>query len=116
MSGGFVMENIASFVICGIFIVVCLITSILQFNEKGFLLNNACIFASKEEREKMDRKPYYRQSAIVFALLTAFFSCIELEMVIKTGWLFWAECFIMAVALIYSIVSSVKMSRLSNRK
>ena len=31
------------------------------FKEKGFLLNNAYLFASKEEREEMDKKSHYRQ-------------------------------------------------------
>ncbi len=104
------MENIISLVIGGICMLVCLIISILQFNEKGFLFNNAYIFASQEEREKMDKKPFYRQSAIIFTLLTALFSCIELETVLKTGWLFWAGGSIMIAALIYAIISSVKHS------
>lgn len=45
------------------------VMSILSFMQKGFLLNNAYIYASKEERKKLDKKPHYRQSAIVFLLL-----------------------------------------------
>ena len=42
------------------------ILSIRSFREKGFLFNNAYLYASKEEREVMNKKPYYRQTAIVF--------------------------------------------------
>ena len=38
--------------------------AIRSFTERGFLLNNAYIYATKEERETMDKKPYYRQSAV----------------------------------------------------
>ena len=43
--------------------------SVRSFMEKGFLFNNAYIYASKQEREKMNKKPHYRQSAIVFLLI-----------------------------------------------
>ena len=39
--------------------------SYFQFHERGFLLNNAWLYASAEERNKMNKKPYYRQSGIV---------------------------------------------------
>ncbi len=57
------------FIIAAILAVV----SIRNFQNKGFLFDNAYIYASKEERGKMDQKPYYRQSAIVFCILCAVF-------------------------------------------
>lgn len=42
------------------------VLSYRQFNEKGFLFNNAYIFASKQERETMNKKPHYKQSGICF--------------------------------------------------
>lgn len=53
--------------------IVCAVISVLQFKEKGVLLNNAYIYASKQERENMDKTPHYRQSGIVFALISAIF-------------------------------------------
>ena len=47
--------------------------SVRSFMEKGFLFNNAYIYASKQERAKMNKKPHYRQSAIVFLLLGLIF-------------------------------------------
>lgn len=60
------MGNIVGAIILGIVAIASLVFSYLQFNEKGFLLNNAYIYASKQEREAMDKKPYYKQSGIVF--------------------------------------------------
>ena len=45
----------------------CLIISIRQFQEKGFLFNNAWLWASEKERRTMDKKPHYHQSGVVFA-------------------------------------------------
>ena len=42
------MGTIIGAITLGIVAVVCFIFSYLQFNEKGFLFNNAYIYASKE--------------------------------------------------------------------
>ena len=49
------------------------ILSIYSFRERGFLLNNAWLYASKQERETMNKKPFYRQTAIVFLLIGIIF-------------------------------------------
>ncbi len=76
------MGKIICAVFCGILAIACLVISVMSFAEKGFLFNNAYIWASKKERETMDKRPHYRQSAIVFALLAAVFACITLECVV----------------------------------
>ena len=63
------MTLIIMFVLAGAFGVL----SIFSFMEKGFLLNNQYLNASKEEREHMDKSPYYRQSAICFILCSIMF-------------------------------------------
>lgn len=82
--------------------------SVFQFKEKGVLLNNAYFYASKQEREKMDKKPHYRQSGIVFAFISAIFFCIAAECILKTGWLWWVISALVAAVLVYAVVSSVK--------
>lgn len=95
-------------VIFGVLALVCFVISVLQLREKGFLFNNAYIWASKQERETMDKKPHYRQSGIAFALITAIFLFMALECVLFTGWL-WLMVFLPAVVLlVYAIVSSVR--------
>ncbi len=94
--------------VCGVFALACLIISITSFKEKGFLFNNAYIWASERERQKMDKRPHYRQSAIAFALCAAVFVFMALECVLLTGWL-WLLVVATAIAvLIYAVVSSVK--------
>ena len=68
------MGNIIGAITLGIVAVVCFIFSYLQFNEKGFLFNNAYIYASKEERKVMDKKPHYKQSGIVFLMIGIIFT------------------------------------------
>ena len=49
--------------------VVSLIFSVLGFMGKDMILDDAYIKASKEEREKMDKKAYRLQGSIIFLFL-----------------------------------------------
>jgi len=91
--------------------IACAVISVFQFKGKGFLFNNAYIYASKQERETMDKKPHYRQSGIVFAFLSSIFLCIAAECALKIGWLCWVEGALCIAVLVYAIISSVKTSR-----
>lgn len=85
--------------------------SIRSFMQKGFLLNNAFIYAAKEEREKMDKKPYYRQTAIVFMLIGIIFLINGLQLLLKNSRLMYLVLLVTIFAVIYAIVSTVKIQR-----
>ena len=101
------MGNIIGSIVLGIMSIACFVLSYLQFNEKGFLFNNAYIYASKQEREVMDKRPHYRQSGIVFLLLGIIFAINVVDVILKTGWLFYIVIVIAVIAIIYAIASSV---------
>ena len=94
--------------------IILLIISALQFQEKGFLLNNSYIWASKKEREKMNadkemKRLHYRQSGYVFLLLGISFVFMALYCFLNLRRLlilFWIQ---VAVTLIYAVVSSIKI-------
>ena len=90
---------------------LCLWLSYRQFHEKGFLFNNAYLYASDGEREQMDKTPHYRQSGIVFALLSLIFAINAVDVLLETEWLFYLILFIAAVTVVYAIVSSVQIER-----
>ena len=98
---------IVAFVIAGILALL----SIQSFRERGFLLNNAYIFASEEERKTMDKKPHYRQSAIVFCLLSIVFIIIGLSIIFHNSKIELLEIPVIMTAFIYAIVSSVRVNR-----
>lgn len=87
----------------------CLYLAIRHFMQRGFLLNNAYIFASKKDRESMDKKPHYRQSAILFSLLCVGFMATGLSIVLKNDKLLtYVLLPICAIAIIYAVVSSIR--------
>ena len=77
------------FVIAGLF----LLLGIRSFTERGFLLNNAYIYATKEERETMDKKPY---------CLTVLF---------RNGYIGLLIIPLAAAAIIFAVVSSVRNNK-----
>ena len=101
------MGNIIGAVILGIIAISCFVISYLQFREKGFLFNNAYIYASKKEREQMNKKPHYRQSAIVFSLIGFTFLLNALAVLLDANWIFYVVIVVVVIATVYAIVSSV---------
>ena len=89
--------------------------SVRSFMEKGFLFNNAYIYASKQEREKMNKKPYYRQSAIVFLLFGIVFLLLALAVLLEAYWISFVGVAVIIITLIYAIVSSITIEK-NNKK
>ena len=90
---------------------VLIVLGIFQFRERGFLFNNAYIYASEEERKTMNKKPYYRQTAIVFWILGAVFIVVGLSIVLDNGRLLYAGIPLFAGLIIYAVVSAVRINR-----
>ncbi|MBQ9978960.1 MAG: DUF3784 domain-containing protein [Clostridia bacterium] len=89
--------------------------SVRSFMEKGFLFSNAYIYASKQEREKMNKKPHYRQSAIVFLLLGLSFLLNAISVLLKVNWVFYIGIAVVILTLVYAIVSSITIEK-SNKQ
>ena len=101
------MGNIIGAIILGVIAIACFVFSYLQFQEKGFLFNNAYIYASKQERETMDKKPHYKQSGIVFVFIGIIFLINAIDTILQTGWLNFFVIGIAVIAIVYAIVSSL---------
>ena len=107
MSAGELTAVIIVFTLAGIL----LITGIMQFKEKGVLLNNAYLFASREQREIMNKKTYYRQTAIIFCILSAVFIVVGVSLVFRNDSILMIEIPLIASVMIYAIVSSVRINK-----
>ena len=57
----------------------------------------------------MNKKPYYRQSAIIFLLLGVYFVLDGMKVLLNMDWLFWLAGIIIVITIIYAIVSSIKI-------
>lgn len=105
------MGSIIGTIVLSIVALVSFILSYRQYNEKGTLLNNFYSYASEQEREKMNKKPYFRQSSIVFLLVGVFFSILAVDMLLKTKWLVFCSISVGVATIIYAIISSAKIQK-----
>ena len=81
-----------------------------MFN-KGFLFNNAYIYANKKEREQMNKKPYYIQTGIVFILLSIA-SCLEgFNALLRYDVFFVLFIILIVVTLVFAIVSTIYIDK-----
>lgn len=90
--------------------------SIRSFMEKGFLFNNAYLYASKKERETMNKKPYYRQTAILFFLMGIIFLLLGFAILFDAGWITYIAEAIILIILIYAIASSIAIEKVKKNK
>lgn len=79
------------------------------------LLNNAYIYASKQERETMNKTPHYRQSGVVFALIGLTFLFGVFEMIFKYDFILYSVLIISFIAVVYAIVSSIHIELKSKK-
>lgn len=102
---------------CILFLIaaVCFFLSLRSFREKGFLLNNAYLYASGPEREAMDKKPYYRQSGVVFLLIGCTLSLCAIGCLLRTEWVSIVAAAGGAVTVVYAIVSGIRIEMHKNR-
>lgn len=101
------MGHMIGAIMLAVIAIVCFMISYLQFNEKGFLFNNAYIYASKQEREKMVKKPYYKQSGVVFSLIGIIFLMNSMDVILQAEWLFYCVIVVAAAAIGYAIISTI---------
>ena len=103
-------EIVIASILFAVFVFLFLMSA-RSFMEKGFLFNNAYIYASKQEREKMNKKPHYRQSAIVFLLLGIVFLLLALAVLLEAYWISFVGVAVVIITLIYAIVSSITIEK-----
>ncbi len=83
--------------------------SLRHRTERGFLLNNAYIYASREERETMDKRPYYRQSAVVFFLLGLLFAVTGISLVLQNDGILLIGIPIVLGTVVYAVTSTARI-------
>ncbi len=107
MGTGTLITAIAVFLLAGILFFL----GVRQLLERGYLLNNVWIYASAKEREAMNKKPYYRQSGIVFCLLGLLFTLIGLYALLQSSCLLWLGAALVVGTVAYAIVSSIRIEK-----
>lgn len=90
---------------------VCLLIAILQLLEKGFPIHSAYIFNSKIGQQTMDKKPYFRQSGIVFAMIAGVFIAMGLDIIYDSGIFVLVQLLLIVGGIAYAVISTKKMNK-----
>lgn len=98
-------------ILCFLFSVISYTVGYFQLKEKGILLNNAYFYASKEERERMDKSPHYRQSGIVFSLGGTIFLLYAIGAASGTAWVSSLAMPVILIIVVYAVVSSIVIEK-----
>lgn len=109
------MEDIIVAVVLIAVSLLVFVLSIRSFLEKGFLLNNAYLYASKKQREEMDKKPYYRQSAVIFFMIGIVFLLIAAAILLDNFRVTYIADAVIVLLLIYAIASSIGIEKRKKR-
>ena len=91
--------------------IVSLIFSVLGFMGKDIILDDAYIKASKEEREKMDKKAYRLQGSIIFLFLFFISLCNILRAVLHVTLFMYISFVVAAIGIAYAIISNYKLKK-----
>lgn len=105
------MKEIITASILFLIAILAFALSVRSFCGKGFLLNNAYLYAPKQEREMMDKKPYYRQSAVVFLLIGCIFALNGFSILLRIDLISHIAIAVVFGVIIYAIVSSVLIEK-----
>ena len=98
-------------IICYVIAAVCAVLGGFQWAEKGVLLNNAYLYASAEERATMDKRPHYRQTAVVLWCIAASFLATGLSFPLQAPWLMFFSYGFLGVAVAFAVVSGIVIAR-----
>lgn len=102
------MSDVIFAVVTGIISVILFIYVSFTIRCKGPILSNTYLFASKEERSKIDKKAEYHMVSVVFGILATTFAFLTVYTITS-----WNACLYIVFALIicviiYAVKESIK--------
>lgn len=103
--------KVIAIAICFLIGAIGLTFSVLQFMEKGPLLNDIYFYAPKNTVRRWIKRPYYRQSAIILLLSGLNFIVVGLNLIFNKGWLMIANRAILTALVIYALASTAWLWR-----
>ncbi len=92
----------------------CIFIGIMQFLQKGTLLNNEYLYRTKQQRSRMTReekKPYYYQSSIIFLSLSIIFIFIGINIFLNITPLWITIYILISLLIIGAIVSTIIINK-----
>lgn len=106
--------QIVSALIIGLISILLFTYSYFSSKEKGPILSNTYLFASNEERKKMDLSTEYHLVTIIFRILGLIFLLLTIRILTSWAWLNYFMGLLIVYVIIYAIRETIKSGK-SNR-
>ena len=105
------MGGVICGVVTGIISVILFIYVAFAIRRKGPILSNTYLFASEEERNRIDKKAEYHMVSVVFGILATIFAFLTVYIITS-----WNTCLYIVFALVvcvmvYAIKEGVKSEK-----
>lgn len=110
------ITELITFIIVLVFATILIVLSLLQKMHKGIPLNNKYIYASKEDKETMNKDLLYTQSSITFFLLGLMLLLVLLSSILDTKIFFYLDFILIFILVLYLIYSEIMIYKDKNKK
>jgi divalent metal cation (Fe/Co/Zn/Cd) transporter len=101
-------EKVILVIVIGLVSVLMLTYSFFTSREKGPILSNTYLLASKKERSTMNKSAEYHLVSNVFGILGLIFLLLTIEILTSWTWIYYILGMLIAVVIIYAIIESIK--------
>ena len=91
--------------------IFCFVVVYFAIKNKGPIISNQYLFASKQEREKLKTKKEYKNSAIIFSFLGLMFLLEAISVYYEISWLSFVVVILSVILIVFVIFISVKSIR-----
>lgn len=105
------LSQIVLSIILGIFSILLLTYSFFASKEKGPILSNTYLWATSDERKKMNKSAEYHLVTVIFGILGMIFLLLTIRTLSSWSWINYIIGILIAVVIIYAIVNTIKSEK-----
>ncbi len=103
--------QIVSSIILALISILMLTYSYFASKEKGPILSNTYLWATPEERIKMDKSAEYHLITVVFGILGLVFLLLTIRILSSWSWINYIIGVLIAIVIIYAVTESMKSEK-----
>lgn len=102
------MWQIISAIILGLIAIFLFLYVYFASREKGPILSNTYLFASMEDRSKINKSAEYHMVTIIFSLLGSVFLLLAVSILTAWTWLNFFVGLFVIILIVYAVVNAIK--------
>ena len=105
------ISQIVSSIILGLISMLLLTYSFFASKEKGPILSNTYLWATSEEKKKMDKSAEYHLVTVVFSILGMIFLLLTIRILSSWSWINYIIGILITIVIVYAIIDTIKTEK-----